>query len=347
MAKTEAADILFEEYTGQGGKIGVITLNRPHVLNALSHNMLLAMHEKLVEWAESEAIQAVVVRAEGRAFCAGGDIRFAYERGMAAAAAAQLYFEDEYKVNQFIYNYSKPYIALMNGITMGGGAGISIPGSHRVATANFSFAMPETGIGFFPDVGMGYFLTRLPFKIGFYLGLSGVRISSEDCLALHLVDTIVAPDSFDKIIAKLADARIQNDAQVSDIINSFAVPTVKSELMNHEAEIQTCFTKNTLEEIFDALEHYPTPWCEQLAAIINTKSPTSLKVTLRQLQLYARLPFDECLLMDKQITKHFIHGHDFYEGVRAAIIVKDQSPHWSPAKFADVSAATIEKYFIA
>jgi enoyl-CoA hydratase len=343
---TESAEILFEEYQGQGSTIGIITLNRPQVLNALNHTMLLAMHEKLVVWAAAEAIQAVVVRAQGRAFCAGGDIRFAYERGKAAAAAAQLFFEDEYKVNQAIYNYPKPFIALMNGLTMGGGAGISIPGSHRVATVNFSFAMPETGIGFFPDVGMGYFLTRLPFKIGFYLGLSGARISSEDCLALHLVDTIVAADSFDKIIAKLADTRIQNDTEVSEIINSFAEPVGKSELINHEAEIQTCFTKNTLEEIFAALEHYPTPWCEQLAAIINTKSPTSLKVTLRQLQSYARLPFDECLVMDKQLTKHFIHGHDFYEGVRAAIIEKDQSPHWSPAKFTDVSAATIEKYFL-
>ncbi|MES2216918.1 MAG: enoyl-CoA hydratase/isomerase family protein [Pseudomonadota bacterium] len=342
---TNAADILFEEITGVGGNLGLITLNRPQVLNALSLNMITSMYAKLTEWDSAAQIKAVVIRAEGRAFCAGGDIRLAYEIGRAGADNPE-FFDVEYKLNRFIYNFSKPFIALMNGLTMGGGAGISITGSHRVVTRNFSFAMPETGIGFYPDVGMGYFLARMPCKIGFYLGLSGVRITAEDCLALQLVDAMVAPESLEKIIAKLADTKLQNEVEVNEVINSFALPVGKSELLDHEAEIQTCFSKNTFEEIFNALEHYPTPWCEVVAASINTKSPTSLKVTLRQLQTYGRLQFNECIEFDLRLTRQFLLGHDFYEGIRAAIIDKDQSPNWSPTKMNEVSAAVVEKYFL-
>jgi enoyl-CoA hydratase len=288
-------EILFEEISGQHGNIGLITLNRPKVLNALNHNMLLALQGKLDEWESAKQVQAVVIRAIGRAFCAGGDIRLAYEYGKAGDTLVHQFFDDEYKLNRCIYNFSKPYISLIDGITMGGGAGISILGSHRVVTNNFSFAMPETAIGFYPDVGMGYFLSRLPFKMGFYLGLSGARINAEDSLALGLVDAVVAPDVLDQIIEKLASAILQDEADVSEIINYFAAPIAKSELLEHEAEVQTCFSKKTFEEIFAALEHYPTPWCEMLAASINTKSPTSLKVTLRQLQMYSRLEFDECI----------------------------------------------------
>jgi enoyl-CoA hydratase len=342
----QTADVLFSEIAGQAGDLGIIMLNRPQVLNALNHDMMVAMHQQLTAWESANNIKAVVIQAQGRAFCAGGDIRLAYEKGRTQDPQVHAFFADEYTNNRLIYHYAKPYIALMDGLTMGGGAGISILGSHRVATENFSFAMPETGIGFYPDVGIGYYLARMPAKIGFYLGLTGARITPHDCLALNLIDAIVPVDAFPKILEKLAASPLNNDATISEAINFFAKPVEKSELLTHEAEIQTCFSKNTYEEIFSALENYPTPWCEQVGAIINTKSPTSLKVTLKQLQTYARLSFDACMELDERLTRRFLQGHDFYEGVRAAIIDKDQTPHWSPAKIKEVFAVEVEKYFL-
>jgi enoyl-CoA hydratase len=341
------AEILFEEITGQAGNIGLITLNRPAVLNALNHNMFRELTKQLTTWGNASNIKAVVIRANGRAFCAGGDIRYAYERGKAGDQTLPGFFGDEYKMNRMIYNFPKPFIALMNGLTMGGGAGISINGSYRVATPNFSLAMPEVNIGFYPDVGMGYFLSRLPYKIGFYLGLTGERATYEDCLALELVDVVVESDALDNIVAKLADAKIENDAQVAEVLKYFSVPVGKSQLMAHDAEIQTCFAKQKVEDIFNTLENYPSAWCETVAAMINTKSPTSLKVTLRQLLSYARMSFDECIESDFRITSNFLTAPDFFEGVRAAIIDKDQHPRWNPATIRAVSDADIEKYFKA
>src|SRR3990167_2553754 len=195
--------ICFADLPGREGNLGVITLNRPKALNALNHNMLLAMHEALQRWADDREIKAVVVRAApGRAFCAGGDLRWVYERHLANESYLQ-FFKDEYQLNSAIYHYPKPYIAFLDGITMGGGAGISINGSHCVATEQLLFAMPETGIGFFPDVGGTYFLSHLPGKLGWYLGLTGARIGCDDCVAAGLVQHKVQEAAWPAVVDQL------------------------------------------------------------------------------------------------------------------------------------------------
>src|SRR3989338_2126316 len=188
-------EVLFEEIAGQGGHLGVITLNRPQILNSLNQTMIDAMYAQLNKWAIAPDIKAVVIRAApGRAFCAGGDLRFTYERFKNKDPLLSTFFRDEYQLNRLIYHFPKPYIALLDGITMGGGVGISIHGSHRVATENLLFAMPETGIGFFPDVGGTYFLPRLPGRIGYYLGLTGARIKTDDCVTLGISQHKVTRD---------------------------------------------------------------------------------------------------------------------------------------------------------
>lgn len=342
-------EIKFEEISGRQGNLGVITLNRPQVLNALNHAMFIAINNQLTEWENADHIKAVVVRAaEGRAFCAGGDIRYAYERKLAKDPNLVDFFRDEYLMNKHIHHYTKPYIALLDGITMGGGAGISIHGSHRVATERLVFAMPETGIGFFPDVGMTWYLSRMPYKIGFYLGLTGVRISSHDCLMLNLVDEIVDKDCFPELIYAIADLAAENDLRdkITAVIRQFSMPVGESALFLHRDEIANCFSRDNVEDILDALTTYPTQWCSDTAALLKTKSPSSLKVTFRALEEAAKMEFDDCIEMEYRLTTRFMQGHDFFEGVRAVLIDKDQSPHWRPAALKDVTVQDVTSYFM-
>ncbi len=341
-------DVLFEEISGREGNLGVITLNRPQVLNALNHNMFISIDRQLTEWEGADQIKAVVIRAaEGRAFCAGGDIRAAYDKKRLNDPTLPYFFRDEYQMNLHIYNYSKPYIALLDGITMGGGAGVSINGSHRIATERLVFAMPETGIGFYPDVGATYFLSRLPYKMGFYLGLTGARIAYNDCAMLGIVNNIVSRDSFSELIYALADISMQNNpkAEVTEVIEKFSVDYPHSELMEHKSEIEACFSKATVEEIFHALEKQNNEWCQQTLTTLKLKSPTSLKVTLRALQEGEKSSFKDCMRTEYRLTSRFIEGYDFFEGIRAAIIDKDQKPQWKPASLKEVSSDEITKYF--
>jgi len=341
-------EIIFEEIPGKNSLIGLMTLNRPKVLNALNHTMFLSLNQQLTAWEKNDDIKVVVIRAtEGRAFCAGGDIRHAYERGKAGDVNLPHFFRDEYYLNRRIFHYPKPYIALLDGITMGGGAGISINGGHRVATENLTFAMPETGIGFFPDVGGSYFLSRLPSKIGFYLGLTGVRIAAADCMALGLVNYYVKQDALPTLISALTEVDFANNADkvAAKIISQFSAAPGESDLFKQRQKIENFFGLKTMEEIHHALEADASEWSQQTANLIKTKSPTSLKVTLRALQEGLNLDFDACMQMEYRLTTHFLQGLDFYEGVRAAIIDKDQSPDWHPARLEDVTAQDVSKYF--
>lgn len=341
-------DVLFEEMPGNNGNLGLITLNRPKVLNALNHEMFLAMEAKLIEWEDNSRIKAVVIQAvEGRAFCAGGDIRHAYELHKTNDPNLLNFFGDEYRLNKLIYYYSKPYIALMDGMVMGGGVGVSLHGSHRVGTDKLVFAMPETNIGFYPDVGASYFLPRLPGKFGMYLGLTGERIPYNDCFEFEIATHIVMRESFADILNKLATTSLEEntDATVSDILNQFIIPVPKSSLVDHSVEIDMCFSKTTMESLFQALEEYPSVWCENVYNILSLKSPTSLKVTLRQLLAGSKLDFDACMALELNLTSQFLEGHDLYEGIRAAIIDKDQTPHWDPAKLEDVTGEMVDSYF--
>jgi enoyl-CoA hydratase/carnithine racemase len=341
-------DVLFDEILGEGGNLGVITLNRANVLNSLNHSMILAMYEKLRLWESADNIKAVIIRAaEGRAFCAGGDLRLTYERIKAHDPIMTHFFRDEYQLNNKIYHFPKPYIALLDGITMGGGVGISIHGSHRVATDRLLFAMPETGIGFFPDVGGSYFLPRLPGCIGYYLGLTGARINSDDCVQIGLAQYKVAQDSLPELIHELAQQSFATDARatVSQIIEKFQVVVKPSSLLEHQQNIHECFNGKTMEEILNNLHQSEYAVCKEAATMIAKKSPTSLKVSLRAMQAGKHLKFDDCMRQEYRLVSRFLEDHDFAEGIRAVIIDKDQKPHWEPTSLEAVTQQKVEKYF--
>lgn len=343
-------DVHFEEKKGSHHTIGVITLNRPAVLNSISHDMIHAMTTQLKHWARDDAMHAVVIQAsEGRAFCAGGDLRLTYERMRAKDGVRNTYFQDEYELNRLIYHYKKPYIAFLNGITMGGGVGLSMHGSHRIATDRLLFAMPETGIGFFPDVGGTYFLPRLANEMGTYLGLTGARITVDDAkmlgLVTHKINEAVFPDIMQALLATpiyASDAR----ETVTGILDQFAVPVATSPLMQVKEEINASFHHNSIEAILTAIKYSGNTFLESAADILKKKSPTSLKVTLRALREGLLLDFDGCMKQEAYLASHFLEGHDFMEGIRALIIEKDQSPHWQPSDLASITDSMVLDYFM-
>ncbi|OGT56417.1 MAG: hypothetical protein A3F43_02480 [Gammaproteobacteria bacterium RIFCSPHIGHO2_12_FULL_42_10] len=340
-------DICFADLPGREGNLGVITLNRPKALNALNHNMLLAMHEALQRWADDREIKAVVVRAApGRAFCAGGDLRWVYERHLANESYLQ-FFKDEYQLNSAIYHYPKPYIAFLDGITMGGGAGISINGSHCVATEQLLFAMPETGIGFFPDVGGTYFLSHLPGKLGWYLGLTGARIGCDDCVSAGLVQHKVQEAAWPAVVDQLLiqPFGLDPDEAVTKILTQFTIPVLQSPLILHQAAIEHCFSCHTVEDVIRALEQSPHIFCRQAAVAMLQKSPTSLKVTHIVLQRSSQLDFDACMQQEYRLTTYFSKQADFMEGIRATIIEKDNTPHWRPDTLSAVNEREIKADF--
>lgn len=340
-------EVGFDELTGRDGSIGLIVLKRPKSLNALSLVMLNAISYQLTEWENASHLKAVVIRAaEGRAFSAGGDIRYIYERKQAGDPALPEYFRDEYRLNYKIHCFRKPYIALMDGIAMGGGVGISAHGSHRVATDNLVYAMPETGIGFYPDVGMTYILSRLPFSMGRYLGLTGARLSRADCIALGLVNAAVSKDVFPELIYTLSDTSLDEDPRgtVTAILDQFSEPVPPSLLWDRREEIDACFSGKTVEEIIKALKN-GSDWCQEIAAVLSEKSPLSLKLTHHALTKAIDLDFDECMEMEYNLTRHILEGSDFFEGIRVTVIDRGQKPHWQPASLKEVTSRMVTDYF--
>jgi enoyl-CoA hydratase len=352
MAKVDDL-LLCDEIVGAGGSLGLMTLNRPLALNALTVDMCIAIEKKLAEWEQVSHIKAVVIRGEGeKAFCAGGDIRYVYDLGKLRIRKSCKFFWHEYRLNRRIFHFPKPYIALMHGITMGGGAGVSVHGSHRVGSETLSFAMPEAELGFFPDAGGSYFLPRCTGKTGAYIALTGTRLHIADALYAGLVDHFVPKDKFDSLIAALAEAKFCEDAnvQVSDIIGLFSMEVdnmdmYKSHLLEHRTEINHCFSANTVEESMDALVELKSDWSEMVIARLLKKSPTSLKVALKQLLLGSQMDFDDCMRMEYRIAQHFLVYPDFYEGIRAAIIDKDHSPIWYRDSLEALNEDVINQFF--
>ncbi len=342
-------EVYFEEMPGNGGNLGIITLNRPQALNSLNLNMVHAMMQQLTQWEVDDHIKAVVIRAvPGKAFCAGGDIRLAYERMQTHAADVAEFFRHEYQLNRKIYHYGKPYIALLNGITMGGGVGISLHGSHRVATEKLVFAMPETGIGFFPDVGGTYFLPRIPDRIGIYLGLTGERIDAHTCLQLGIVTHTVAEDAILTIPEKLAQQPFGHDAKksVSDILQALHITLAPSELLSQQSIIRQYFSADKMETIMQTLANSADEFCQHTLKQLQKKSPTSLKVSLLAMQKGSQQDFDAGMRMEYRLVNRFLQGHDFAEGIRALIIDKDQKPAWSPDSLQAVSDEEVAAYFV-
>jgi enoyl-CoA hydratase len=338
------AEILFE----RRGTAGLVTLNRPRALNAVTHAMVRALAKKLSDWARDPAVTRVVLSAAGeRAFSAGGDIRALTDLGRAGRHAEALTFwRDEYTLNTFIKHYPKPYVSLIDGIVMGGGVGISVHGSHRVAGDKYLFAMPEVGIGFFPDVGATWFLPRLPGQIGTWCALTGERLGAADGLAATAATHRVSSPRF----AELRDA-LCSAVPVDALLAAFAEPIVDAPVLQRRAAIDRLFAADRVEDILAALDRAAAgggadaAFAGTTAATMRAKSPTSLKLALAQVRAGANLPFDGCMQTEFRIVSRIIHGHDFYEGVRAVIVDKDNAPRWQPAALDEVTQAEIERHF--
>ncbi|MDP3704983.1 MAG: enoyl-CoA hydratase/isomerase family protein [Legionellaceae bacterium] len=329
--------------------IGLVSLNRPQALNALSLSMIRALQQQLTLWQNDHTIHAVVIRAvEGKAFCAGGDVRWLYETGRAHDPEQMPFFWHEYRLNQYIHDYPKPYVAMMDGLTMGGGVGISMHGSHPVASERFIFAMPETSIGFFPDIGASHLLTRCPDHVGMYLGLTGNRVNAQDAYDLGLVKHVIRSDAFSDALHALIDANLSSDAAagVTTCLQSFAAPVLSSSLSEEQRGfIAHCFKKPDVESILAALNEENGEWHRDILTNLNYKSPLSLKVTLKQLQQAEHLTLADCLRVDSCLVQHFMRDHDFYEGVRALLVDKDKTPHWEPEGLANVNEGMVSRYF--
>ena len=335
------------------GRIGSVTLNRPKALNALTQPMVLGLDARLREWAQDPAIAAVVIRGAAREdgrvpFCAGGDIRLLYgERDDPDRHFATVFYAQEYRLNTFVFRYPKPYVALIDGVVMGGGVGVSVHGSHRVMTERALFAMPETGIGLFPDVGATYFLPRLRGKAGLYLGLTGARIGAADALYLGLASHMVASDALRALDETLQAADLGEDAPavIDRLLAESATDPGPAEIAARQAEIDRCFAAGSVEEIVANLEAEGSDWAEETLATLGQKSPASLKVTFRQLTAYGDRGFEEAMEIEYRLAMHCNLGADFFEGIRAQIIDKDRNPAWGPARLEEVSAAAVDSYF--
>jgi enoyl-CoA hydratase len=329
------------------GQLGFITLNRPSALNALTLPMIIELQKQLEIWKKDNTVKAVILRAApGNAFCAGGDVRWLYS-GRNKDAEQMQFFWHEYRLNHFIHQFGKPYISLMDGITMGGGVGVSMHGSHPVASERFIFAMPETSIGFFPDIGASHLLTQCPGFLGNYLGLTGNKLGPQDALKAGLVKYIVSSEQMPELVNLLSNQDLSEDvhAQVDYCLDTFSRPNPIEELSQINPLIDVCFSQPTVEMIRESLHRCEGDWAQRVDNTLGQKSPLSLKVTLFQLQKTKGVSLAECLKMDFDLVGHFMHGTDFYEGVRALLIEKDKNPQWIPPQLDWVSESMVANYF--
>lgn len=332
-------DVLIETQ----GPIGRIRLNRPKAIHALTTEMCAAVIAALDSWGEDSAIEAILIdHADGRGFCAGGDIRMIAESGASDGMAAREFFRTEYRMNHRLFTHAKPIVAFMDGITMGGGVGISQPARFRVATENTKFAMPETGIGLFPDVGGGWFLSRLPGRVGQYLALTGARIVGAESLALGLATHYLTSDALDE-----AKRRVAADPQaIEAILNELSTPAPDARILDHRDVIDRLFASDKLEEVYAALESDDSEWAAQQLATLKTKSPQTMKVSLKLLLDGKTMPtFEDEMRQEFAVASRVVQRHDFIEGVRAVIIDKDNAPRWNPATPEEVSDHLIDQIF--
>jgi enoyl-CoA hydratase len=330
-----------EVLTRIDGAVGRITLNRPRALHALNKAMCEAMIDALTEWRDDPEVVGVLIDHSGeRGFCAGGDIRMIAESGAGDALEAKAFFKTEYRLNHLMFGYPKPITAVVDGIVMGGGVGISEPASVRIATERTTYAMPETGIGLFPDVGGGWFLSRLPGQTGVWLALTGTRLKAADTVALGIHSHFVPSEG---VLALKAD--LMGGVEPAEAVAKHRSADPGPPTIDREA-IDRLFAHDTVEEIFAALEADGSDWALIQLATLKTKSPTSLKVSLKQVRTGATLTdFADNMAMEYRLGGRIVRTHDFQEGVRAVVVDKDNAPQWSPATLDGVSDATVEALF--
>lgn len=345
-------EILFE----RKGGVEVITLNRPDALNALNLNMIRLLDQRLVELESDKTVSAVILKgAGGKAFCAGGDVKAVYFDGLAAregkggTGLTADFFREEYILNRRIHKFAKPYISLLDGIVMGGGKGISAHGSHRVVTENTLFAMPETNIGLFPDVGGGYFLPRCPGETGVYLALTGARVRAPDTLYIGFGTHYIMSDHLEALIEDLAGAkwdRAEPLAIANAVIANYTKEAPEEPLLeDRRLEIDQHFAFDSIEDILVSLHDDGSEWAEETFQTLMKMSPTSLKISLEQLRRGIEMDFDDVMTMEYRLSQRCMAGHDFYEGIRAQLVDKDRSPKWSPATIEGVTAEIVTSYF--
>jgi enoyl-CoA hydratase len=329
------------------GHAGIISLNRPAALHALTLDMVHAMTTALQKWATSKKVKCVIIdHAEGRGFCAGGDINFLRNSAVNDdGVSGRKFFYDEYQLNHLLFTYPKPVVAFMDGITMGGGVGISQPARFRVATENTRFAMPETGIGLFPDVGGGWYLSRLEGRVGRYLALTGARINGADCDELGLATHYLSSDTTGEVKHRISE---EDPDRIEGILGQMSVKPPESKLTDQDniIRINRLFASDVYEKILAALEADGSDWAMKEAATLGTKSPQTCKVALRQLAEGAKMTdFADNMRMEYRIASRVLTRHDFIEGVRAVIVDKDNAPKWNPAKAEGVTKALIDEIF--
>lgn len=351
--RTAEAPMRYELREARNGRyIGFAILDRPRQLNALTLAMCESMLARLRAWASDESVAAVVLTGAGdKGFCAGGDVAEVVRHVRSGKPDRFVYgdafFTVEYELDYLLHTYPKPLVSYSHGINMGGGVGLSVGASHRVVAAGSRIAMPEIHIGLFPDVGGGWFLPRCPGEVGTYLGLTGARIGAGDCGYIGFGTHFVPSARLEDLVAALAEADLERGGAraVDGVIARFAGDCGPAPLAALRSAIDRCFSFNSVEEILVALEREEGDWAAEAREILAARSPTSLKITLRQLREGRHLPYEEVVTLEYRLSQRCTAAADFYEGVRAVLIDKDQRPRWEPAAIPGVQDADVDRYF--
>lgn len=330
-------EVLFDE---RGG-VGRITLNRPKAINALNHAMVQQIAPKLEQWASDDSIDLVLLVGAGeRGLCAGGDIVSIYHDAKDGGSGSKDFWRDEYVLNAAIARFSKPYVAIMDGVVMGGGVGLSAHANTRIVTERSKIAMPEVGIGFIPDVGGTYLLSRAPGELGTHLGLTTARMDAGDAIAAGFADHYVPSASLEKFYDAIATSSL------ADALTEFTEEAPSSKLETSREWIDRYYAASTVEEIVEGLRGSGIPDAEKAAGDIEAKSPVASKVTLKSLRRAAEASSLEQVLNEEyRVSLASLESHDLVEGIRAQVVEKDRNPKWSPATLADVTDADVDRYF--
>jgi enoyl-CoA hydratase len=327
------------------GSLRRITLNRPHALNALTLDMAAAMTALLRQWADDAAVGAVLIDGAGeRAFCAGGDIRALYDAAKSGDSLPQRFWATEYHLDVLIARYPKPVVVLMDGLVMGGGVGLSAHASHRIVTERSAVAMPEVGIGYFPDVGACFLLARAPGSTGTHLALTGARVAAADAIYCRLADLHIPAARLSEIAAALADSRGVHDVKAR--LDKLSAPPAAGRLAAARRWIDRCYGADAVEDVVDRLAGCDDDEARATLQLLQKMSPTALKITLRNLR--SALSFErveQSFQQDYRISLACVAEHDFLEGIRAAVVDKDRNPAWRPDKLADVTDAIVDRHF--
>ena len=325
----------------------LITLTRENVLNALNLTMVREIKKRIFEWDEDDSISGVIIRGEGeKSFCAGGDIVSVYHsKNQEGSNLSDIFFREEYILNLAISQFSKPWISILNGIAMGGGLGLSVHGSHRIVNYKTITAMPETAIGLFPDVGGGHFLSRMGVT-GLYLALTGKVMNGSDSMYVGIGTHFIEDNKINFLLEKIINKTNYSKNYVDDILDKKSTTVLEESILKKELSfIKKHFDKNNIIDIFNSLKAESNEWTNNTLKVLNKKSPTSMSVAAKQLDLAKNLNLKDCLNMEFRICQAMMSKNDFYEGVRANLVEKDRAPKWSPNSVYDVENNLINEHF--